>query len=78
MRKQAKTKRYFEKIDFNQTYPNSLTTADPARAKTPMVLDNDLLAIQAAVSSITDASNIALLERGVHFNFDSNGNLVLF
>lgn len=102
------TKRYFEKIDFNQTYPNSLTTADPARAKIPMVLDNDRLTIQAAVktcnirnknhikligikntlllddlyispaavSSITDASNVALLERGLHFKFDSNGNLV--
>jgi len=45
------TKRYFNKIDFSQTYPNSITTTDPARAKLPMVLDSDKLAIKAAIKT---------------------------
>ncbi|MCD6122280.1 MAG: DUF2088 domain-containing protein [Spirochaetales bacterium] len=45
------TKRYFNKIDFSQTYPNSITTTDPARAKIPMVLDSDKLAIKAAIKT---------------------------
>jgi hypothetical protein len=45
------TRRVFEKLDFEQTYPNSLTTTVPASVKIPMVLKNDRQAVQAAVKT---------------------------
>lgn len=43
------TRRLYEKMDFEQTYPNSLTSTVPASVKLPMVLKNDREAIQAAI-----------------------------
>ena len=43
------TRRVFEKIQFDQTYPNSLTSTVPASVKIPMVLDDDRKAIRAAI-----------------------------
>ncbi len=45
------TRRAFDKISFEQTYPNSLTSTMPITAKIPMVLENDRLAIKAAIKT---------------------------
>lgn len=45
------TRRVFEKFDFEQTYPNSLTSTVPISVKIPMVLSNDRQAIQAAIKT---------------------------
>jgi hypothetical protein len=45
------TRRAFEKFDFEQSYPNSLTTTIPMSVKIPMVLKNDRQAIQAAIKT---------------------------
>jgi hypothetical protein len=45
------TRRLFESIDTLETYPNSLTTTDPLRAKIPMILESDRRAIQAAIKT---------------------------
>ena len=45
------TRRAFEKLSFERTYPNSLTSTQPATAKIPMVLESDLLAIRAAIKT---------------------------
>jgi hypothetical protein len=46
------TKRLFDKIDFDTTYPNCLITCTPRLVKIPMVLDNQKLAIQAALKML--------------------------
>lgn len=43
------TRRAFDKLDFDMTYPNSLTSTVPLSVKIPMVLPTDRRAIQAAV-----------------------------
>lgn len=43
------TKRLFDKLDFDSFYPNALTCTVITGAKVPMILNNDKLAIQAAV-----------------------------
>ena len=45
------TQRLFNKFRFDQTYPNALTSTVPLSVKIPMVLQNDRLAIQAAIKS---------------------------
>ena len=45
------TRRAFDKFDFEQTYPNSLTSTVPTSVKIPMVLRNDRQAIQAAIKT---------------------------
>ena len=57
------TRRAFEKFRFEQTYPNSLTSTIPTGVKIPMVLDNDKLAIKAAIKTcnIPDLSTAALV-----------------
>jgi hypothetical protein len=45
------TRRLFDGVDTDQTYPNSLTTTDPLRAKVPIILDSDRRAIQAAIKT---------------------------
>ena len=49
------TRRLFEKMDFNTTYPNLLTTGGTDSAKIPMVFDNQRLAIQAAIKTAIGA-----------------------
>ena len=49
------TQLLFEKIDFNTTYPNLLTSGGTDSAKIPMVLDNQRLAIQAAIKTAAGA-----------------------
>ena len=48
------TRRVFEKIDFNKTYPNPLTSRVPEASKIPMVMPSDRLAIQAAMQTCCD------------------------
>jgi hypothetical protein len=43
------TRRAFDKFDFENTYPNSLTSTVPTSVKIPMVLRNDRQAVQAAI-----------------------------
>ena len=45
------TRRAFEKVRFDQTYPNALTSTVPTTVKIPMVLESDELAIRAAVKT---------------------------
>ena len=43
------TKRLFEKIDFESTYLNVLTSTQPSSAKIPPIMDTDELAIKSAL-----------------------------
>jgi hypothetical protein len=45
------TRRVFDKMSFEHTYPNSLTSTVPLSVKIPMVLKNDRQAIQAAIKT---------------------------
>lgn len=45
------TKQVLAAIDFDKTYPNAITSTIITPVKLPMVLDNDKLAIQAAVKT---------------------------
>ena len=45
------TKRLFDKISFEDTYPNALTSTVPSGASIPMVLKNDKQAIQACIKT---------------------------
>jgi len=56
------TMRAFKKFDFEETYPNPLTSTVPLGAKIPMVLESDRLAIQAAVktSNLLDKTQIKM------------------
>jgi hypothetical protein len=45
------TRRAFDKFDFEQSYPNSLTSTVPTSVKIPMVLKNDRQCIQAAIKT---------------------------
>jgi hypothetical protein len=45
------TRRLFDKMIFEQTYPNCLTATVPMTVKIPMVLKNDRHAIQAAIKT---------------------------
>jgi len=57
------TKRAFEKFDFEQTYPNALTSTVPMSVKLPMVLKNDRQAIQAAIkmSNVMDRTAVRMV-----------------
>lgn len=43
------TRRFFEKVDFDATYPNAITSKMVIQAKVPMILANDKEAIQIAL-----------------------------
>lgn len=57
------TQRAYRKFDFEQTYPNSLTSTVPMSVKIPMVLKNDRQAIQAAVkmSNVEDRNDVRMV-----------------
>lgn len=57
------TRRAFDKMDFEQTYPNALTSTVPTSVKIPMVLKNDRQAIQAAIktSNVLDRSTVRMV-----------------
>lgn len=45
------TRKVFKKMKFDQTYPNAITSTVPDSVKIPMVLENDRLAILAAIKT---------------------------
>ena len=45
------TRRLFDKLDLDNTYPNSITSTVQETIKIPMIIKNDKLAIQAAVKT---------------------------
>jgi hypothetical protein len=57
------TRRAFEKFDFEQSYPNSLTSTVPVSVKIPMVLKNDRQCAQAAIKTCNadDPSGVRLV-----------------
>lgn len=50
------TRRFYEKIDMVQTYPNSLTSRDINGFRIPVVMENDELALRFAIHTTTQAS----------------------
>lgn len=54
------TRRVMDKMDFDATYPNCLTSGTTVSAKLPMVFDSDRLAIQAAIRTLNGADWSAL------------------
>jgi hypothetical protein len=57
------TRRAYEKFDFEQSYPNSLTTTAPMSVKIPMVLKNDVQCVKAAIKTCNaaDISSVRLV-----------------
>ena len=57
------TRRAYEKMSFEQTYPNALTSTVPLSVKIPMVLKNDRQVIQACIKTANrlDRENVTLL-----------------
>lgn len=57
------TKKLLNRIDFNQTYPNSITSTVQESVKIPMVLDNERLAVAAAIKTcnIDDMNNVKMV-----------------
>ena len=49
------TRKFFEKINLEHTYANNIVTNTPTYSKIPMVIDNDKLAVQAAIKMLLDA-----------------------
>jgi hypothetical protein len=57
------TRRAYAKFDFEQSYPNSLTTTAPMSVKIPMVLKNDVQCVKAAIKTCNapDISSVRLV-----------------
>ncbi|MCG8540005.1 MAG: nickel-dependent lactate racemase [Clostridia bacterium] len=57
------SQRFYDKIKLDQTYPNSLTSTIQQSVKIPMTLENDRLAIAAAIKTcnIFDKSKVRLV-----------------
>jgi hypothetical protein len=57
------TRRAYEKFDFEQSYPNSLTSTVPTSVKIPMVLKNDIQCVKAAIKTCNapDISQVRLV-----------------
>ena len=51
------TRRAFEKIDFEATYPNGITACDVSGMKIPPVMPNDRLALKHAIHLVTCTDN---------------------
>ena len=48
------TQRLYQKIDFEQTYPNGITSAEPISVKLPVVMDCDRTAMKFAIRTSPD------------------------
>lgn len=57
------TRRLYDKFDFEMTYPNALTATLTPAVRLPMIMDNQKLAIQAAVKTAAgfDKENIRMV-----------------
>ncbi len=53
----ATTRRFFDKMDFEQTYPNVITSTVIENVRIPMVLQNDREAIQVCIRTCTDVAD---------------------
>lgn len=53
----ATTRRFFEKMDFDLTYPNLITSTVIENARIPMVMKNDREAIQVCIKTCTDVDH---------------------
>lgn len=51
------TRRLFDKIDFEQTYPNAITNTIVGEMKIPMIMDSDKLAVQMALKSCVEINH---------------------
>lgn len=69
----ATTRRLFDAMDFDATYPNALTAAIGSAVQIPMVLDSDKRAIQAAVRFVWGADlknlRIARIPNTLHIEY---------
>ena len=59
----ATTRRFFEKLDFDLTYPNLITSTVIENARIPMVMKNDREAIQVCIRTCTgiDKNNVHIV-----------------
>lgn len=48
------TQRLYRKIDFEQTYPNGITAAEPLAVRLPVIMPSDRTAMQFALRTATD------------------------
>lgn len=48
------TRRLFERMDLEQTYPNAITNTVVGEMKIPMIMENDKLAVQVAMKSCNE------------------------
>ena len=48
------TRRLFNKMDFEQTYPNAITNTVVEEMKIPMIMESDKLAVQMALKSCVE------------------------
>lgn len=57
------TRKLFDKVDMEKTYPNSLTARTTIPSKLPIIMDNDVTAIKAGIKTAPDVDydNIRLL-----------------
>ena len=53
----ATTRRFFNKMDFDLTYPNLITSTVIENARIPLVMDNDREAIQVCAKTCTDVDH---------------------
>lgn len=56
------TRRVFERMTFEETYPNAITSTASVSVKIPMVMASDALAVRAAIhtSGVTDPATVRL------------------
>ncbi|MBR2531612.1 MAG: DUF2088 domain-containing protein [Lachnospiraceae bacterium] len=47
-------RRFYEKVSFDDTYPNGITSYNTSAFRVPMIMDNDLEVMQACVASSLD------------------------
>lgn len=59
----ATTRRFFDKVDFDLTYPNLITSTVVENARVPMVMKNDKEAIQVCIRTCTgiDKNNVRIV-----------------
>ena len=59
----ATTRRFFDKVDFDLTYPNLITSTVVENARVPMVMKNDKEAIQVCIRTCTgiDKDNVRIV-----------------
>lgn len=53
------TMRLYQKIDFEQTYPNGITSAEPLSVKIPVVMNSDQNAMKFAIRTSEDIDRVA-------------------